>query len=83
MLLVQFKDDREQRRVGVLDTATHTIRVLDGYQSTYALAQAAPASSPSGFTKATDRSCAPANKPWRCPNFRLTVARSLRSQACM
>jgi hypothetical protein len=41
MLLVQFKDDREQRRVGVLDTATHTIRVLDGYQSTYALAQAA------------------------------------------
>ncbi|WP_296001071.1 AraD1 family protein [Rugamonas sp.] len=40
MLLVQFKDQDGQRRVGILVENT-TLRVLDGYDTTYALAQAA------------------------------------------
>jgi hypothetical protein len=39
MLLIQFIDQSEVRRVGVLEQAT--VRVIDGYASTYALAQAA------------------------------------------
>jgi hypothetical protein len=39
MLLVQFTDEAGQRRVGILEDAT--IRVIDGYQTTYALAQTA------------------------------------------
>jgi hypothetical protein len=38
-LLVQFKDAAGQRRVGIL--ADSTIRVIDGYDTSYALAQAA------------------------------------------
>jgi hypothetical protein len=41
VLLVQFKDDQSRRRVGVLDATGHTIGVVEGYASTYALAQAA------------------------------------------
>jgi len=39
MLLIQFIDQNEVRRVGVLEQST--VRVIDGYASTYALAQAA------------------------------------------
>ncbi len=39
MLLIQFVDQSEVRRVGVLEQST--VRVIDGYASTYALAQAA------------------------------------------
>ncbi|HAT33042.1 MAG TPA: FAH family protein [Janthinobacterium sp.] len=39
MLLVQFKDPQGRRRVGVLEQ--DQIRVVEGYESTYALAQAA------------------------------------------
>jgi len=39
MLLIQFIDQGEVRRVGVLEQST--VRVIDGYASTYALAQAA------------------------------------------
>ncbi|MES2117575.1 MAG: FAH family protein, partial [Pseudomonadota bacterium] len=39
MLLVQFKNEDGARRVGVLQD--DTIRVIEGYDSTYALAQAA------------------------------------------
>jgi hypothetical protein len=39
MLLIQFIDQGEARRVGVLEQST--VRVIDGYASTYALAQAA------------------------------------------
>lgn len=45
MLLVQFKDEQGQRRVGMLEAsaggALDALRVIDGYASTYALAQAA------------------------------------------
>ena len=43
MLLVQFIDDAEQRRVGVLEQSAKemTLRAVPGYASTYALAQAA------------------------------------------
>lgn len=41
MLLVQFKDEQGQRRVGVFDTAAQSLRVIAGYDTTYALAQAA------------------------------------------
>ena len=39
MLLVQFKNEQGARKVGVLEQ--NTIRVIDGYDTTYALAQAA------------------------------------------
>ncbi|MFM9435501.1 hypothetical protein ACFDR9_002570 [Janthinobacterium sp. CG_23.3] len=39
MLLVQFKDPQGRRRAGVLEQ--DTIRVIDGFDSTYALARAA------------------------------------------
>jgi len=39
MLLVQFSDQDGQRRVGIIDGAN--IRVIDGFTTTYALAQAA------------------------------------------
>ena len=39
MLLVQFKDAQGRRHAGVLER--DTIRIIDGYDSTYALAQAA------------------------------------------
>lgn len=39
MLLIQFIDQSEARRVGVLEQSK--VRVIDGYASTYALAQAA------------------------------------------
>ncbi|HEY8026960.1 MAG TPA: AraD1 family protein [Burkholderiaceae bacterium] len=39
MLLIQFIDQSDVRRVGVLEQST--VRVIDGYASTYALAQAA------------------------------------------
>jgi hypothetical protein len=39
MLLVQFKTEKGQRRVGLLEQ--QMLRVIEGYESTYALAQAA------------------------------------------
>jgi len=39
MLLVQFKNEQGARKVGVLEQ--NTIRVIEGYDTTYALAQAA------------------------------------------
>lgn len=41
MLLVQFKQADGQRRIGVLEDEGRKIRVVDGYASTYQLAQAA------------------------------------------
>lgn len=41
MLLVQFKDEQAQRRVGIYDAASQRLQVVGGYDSTYALAQAA------------------------------------------
>ena len=41
MLLVQFTDEQGQRRTGVFDTAAQTVLVIEGYDTTYALAQAA------------------------------------------
>ena len=37
MLLVQFKNEQGARHVGVLEQ--NTIRIIDGYSTTYALAQ--------------------------------------------
>jgi hypothetical protein len=39
MLLVQFKNEQGARQIGVLEQ--NTIRIIDGYDTTYALAQAA------------------------------------------
>ncbi|KQQ40178.1 FAH family protein [Duganella sp. Leaf126] len=39
MLLIQFTSEQGARQVGVLDQ--HTVRILDGYTTTYALAQEA------------------------------------------
>lgn len=44
MLLVQFKDEQAQRRVGIYDAVSQQLLVVGGYDSTYALAQAAIAS---------------------------------------
>ncbi|AIY42614.1 sugar transporter [Collimonas arenae] len=41
MLLVQFKQADGQRRIGVLEDECRKIRVVEGYNSTYGLAQAA------------------------------------------
>jgi hypothetical protein len=41
VLLIQFKDSQSQRRVGVYDAATHALRVVQGFATTYELAQAA------------------------------------------
>jgi hypothetical protein len=58
MLLVQFKNEQGARRVGVLEQAT--IRVIDGYSTTYALAQDAIRSNPSASLRwPTSPSAAP------------------------
>jgi hypothetical protein len=41
MLLVQFTDEQAQRHVGVFDPAAQSLQVIQGYATTYALAQAA------------------------------------------
>lgn len=41
MLLIQFKDSQSQRRVGAYDAASHALRVVQGFATTYELAQAA------------------------------------------
>lgn len=41
MLLVQFRQEDGQRRIGVLEDENRKIRVIEGYASTYDLAQAA------------------------------------------
>jgi len=41
MLLIQFKDAQGARRVGVLDAAGGTVRLVDGFATTYELATAA------------------------------------------
>ncbi|MGS0743115.1 AraD1 family protein [Glaciimonas sp. GG7] len=41
MLLVQFKQPDNSRRIGVLENDHQQIRLIDGYATTYALAQAA------------------------------------------
>ncbi|MES2102787.1 MAG: AraD1 family protein [Pseudomonadota bacterium] len=43
MLLVQFKDIQGKRHVGCLENGNTSIRLLDGYATTYQLAQAATA----------------------------------------
>jgi len=41
MLLVQFREPDNSRRIGVLENDNQHIRLIDGYDTTYALAQAA------------------------------------------
>ena len=41
MLLIQFKNAEGRRHVGVYDAASHALRIIEGFDTTYALAQAA------------------------------------------